>query len=246
MPKPAPADAWGKTLTDAQLAAWASSSGFPADQQAVAVAVALAESDGKYAEVGSPNPDGSRDYGAWQINDRAHADLFAKWPDWWTASNGQMAYAVWADRRARTGNGWEAWSTYNNNAYRLYTGRGRAAVAAGGGNTRGADGSAVAGPEFDPTLGVGPALAGVGQSVLDVGNAVRGVSQGVFKAGVWMADAGNWARVAQVAVGGALIYAAVQMLIIPQTQKIAKTVAGVTPAGAAKTVAAKAATGGGR
>jgi hypothetical protein len=75
---------------------------------ATAVAIALAESGGKTDAVSSTG-----DYGLFQINRAAHADLFAShnWKD--PASNVDMARIVYQN----AGNSFTPWVTYNNGAY---------------------------------------------------------------------------------------------------------------------------------
>jgi hypothetical protein len=80
-----------------------------------AIAVALAESHGN-TEAISP----THDYGLWQINKAAHADLFANhnWKD--ARDNTEMARIVWTD----AGRSFSPWTTYKSGAYKAYTGHG--------------------------------------------------------------------------------------------------------------------------
>lgn len=107
-------------LTDAQLAAYARQAGFPANQIATAVAVALAESGGR-TDATNHNTDGSTDFGLWQIN-TVHGSLLqtGSWSN--PADNARMAYSVWK------GSGWGAWTTHNTGAYLAFLPRGNKAA----------------------------------------------------------------------------------------------------------------------
>lgn len=78
-----------------------------------AVAIALAESGGVTDRVSSTG-----DYGLFQINKAAHADVFTnhKWDN--AASNVDMARIVWE----RAGKSFTPWVTYNSGAYQDYKG----------------------------------------------------------------------------------------------------------------------------
>ena len=88
---------------------------WPPEEQATAVAVALAESGGRLDAAKVDDVEAS--YGPWQVNTRA-------WPQfdpqrlvtdpWYSA---QAAYQVWAIQ------GWRAWTTYTNGSYRRFLGQ---------------------------------------------------------------------------------------------------------------------------
>lgn len=77
------------------------------------VAIALVESNGVTDAVGGPNTNGSKDYGLWQINDKAHPDLLRqfKWED--PTDNYHMANSLYHGR----GEKFTDWSTYNSGLY---------------------------------------------------------------------------------------------------------------------------------
>lgn len=84
----------------------------------IAVAIASAESNMNPSAIGGPNSDGSRDYGLWQINDKAHPDILTSavmssksWAD--PQTNAKMAYQVYHN----AGDSFTPWSTYNNGTY---------------------------------------------------------------------------------------------------------------------------------
>lgn len=216
-PAAAPADAAGKKLTDQQIATWAKQGGFTGDDVAIAVAVALAESGGRYAAVSAPNVNGSRDYGLWQINS-VHADLFARYPQWWSVQNASMAKAVHAQQGwGVPGSPGRGWTTYSTGAYLLFLPRGKAAA-----------GSA-------PDAGV--IEAGTENSrtteVTDFANVFRAGFQPLVAAGAWIGNADNWLRVAQVVLGAALVVGGITIVARPVTSALAGPVASVVSKGKA-------------
>lgn len=90
----------------------------------IALAIALAESSGKPGRISGVNANGSRDWGLWQINDKAHADLLngPNWAD--PVQNLRMAFTVWQ----QAGGKWTPWTTYNTGAYRMYMNRASTAI----------------------------------------------------------------------------------------------------------------------
>ena len=76
-------------------------------------AIALAESGGNAAAVGGPNRNGTRDYGAWQINE-IHKTILATgdWRD--LNANALMAKRVFDMQ------GYTAWTVYKTGAYRSH------------------------------------------------------------------------------------------------------------------------------
>lgn len=132
------------TLTDAQIAGYAKGAGFPDNQIATAVAVALAESRGR-TDATNRNSNGSIDRGVWQINS-IHGDMPGD--PFNPADNAKMAFTIWK----QAGNSWRPWSTYKSGIYRSFLTRGNSAAgspAIGGG---GGGGTADLGASF-PSLG---------------------------------------------------------------------------------------------
>lgn len=204
MAPPAPADIRGQKLTDQQIAGWAKNAGFPREELATAVAVALAESDGRIDAVG----DGGNSYGVWQIHEPSNPHVFqneSSANQWWTATNAKMAFQVWTEWRARGKYGWSAWSTFNNGAYLLYMPRARVAAAFW--------------PDTPGTVGEGETptheVFKPPDAMVEIGNAIKGIAQGVSKVGSWLGDSGNIIRAAQVAVGGAMIVGALAIVVKP-------------------------------
>jgi hypothetical protein len=100
-------------------AARAAAAYFPADQVAMATAVAGAESSWNTTAV---NRAAGGNYGLWQINS-VHKKLLddRKWSD--PQDNAWMAYQVWDAADGDSGNGrgsWKPWSVYNSGSYKAY------------------------------------------------------------------------------------------------------------------------------
>ena len=100
-------------------AAKAAAQYFPADQVAMATAVAGAESTWNPTAV---NKAARGNYGLWQINSVHDRLLDAKtWRD--PVDNAWMAYQVWDAADGNKGNGrgsWKPWSVYNSGSYKSY------------------------------------------------------------------------------------------------------------------------------
>lgn len=83
--------------------------GVPAHRVPVMTAICMGESGRRTDAIGPTN-----DWGLWQINRRVWGPLFKKW-DWWKPiDNGRMMKHI-LDRQ-----GLQAWTIYNNGAYRKY------------------------------------------------------------------------------------------------------------------------------
>lgn len=208
--RPAPPETKGVRLTDVQIASWARTSGFASLNDIItAVAIALAEAGGEIAATHT-NLNGTVDYGVWQINS-IHTNLFDQYPEWWTISNGAMAYAVFQ------GSGWKAWTTYTSGAYQLYMGRARAAAtnaSAPAGTDLSAD-STVAGQDSTRTETIIPGFDSVAQSFSSFATSIAAVS-------AWISDVHNWERIGLVVVGGALIVGALIVVAGDKTLDVAK------------------------
>lgn len=111
-------------LTDSQIAAELRAGGFPADQIATGVAIALAESGGRTDALNTANRNGSWDAGLMQINSIHGYSQQALFD---VKTNVAAALKIY---RA-AGNSWRPWSTYNSGSYLRFKARG--AIAAGGG-----------------------------------------------------------------------------------------------------------------
>lgn len=100
-------------FTVGQARAAAERAGFTPAESAVMAAIAMAESGGNSEAVGPVNRNGTRDYGAWQINS-VHASALAS-GDWRKLDdNARMARQVW------TSQGFKAWTVFNTGAYRQH------------------------------------------------------------------------------------------------------------------------------
>lgn len=219
MALPVPDAYKGQTLPDGEIARWAKGAGIPSDQIATAVAIALAESGGRIDARGGPNFDGTYDYGLWQINEGAHPEKFRHWSSWWSSENSEMMAAVYRE----AGNKWTPWTVYKTGAYLLYMQRGRIAAAF---------------PGSDPITGGEDSynrVVDLPDAMVEVGNAVKSIAEGVFKAGAWMAKPDNWMRVAQVALGGGLVIAALAIVVAPVAKQVAGPALSAATKGAVKT-----------
>lgn len=99
-------------ISDRAIALVADGAGFDDKNLATAIAVALAESGGNRDAISPTN-----DYGLWQINKKAHPQLFTKYQWNKEVDNAKMAKQVW------DGAGWSAWSAYKNGSYLRYKSR---------------------------------------------------------------------------------------------------------------------------
>ena len=138
-------DLQGRRGPDLAVAA-AAGAGFTGPDLVIAVAIAGAES--------SYNPRVRNSIGAsglWQILERAHPDLFARY-DWRDpAQNAQMAQAVWqAAKRS-----WTPWTTFTSGAYRGHLLEAQAAVSAFGGAANESSSSSVTMVRVTPTIAAG-------------------------------------------------------------------------------------------
>lgn len=216
-------------LSPAQIAGYARAAGLTdRDNLAVAVAVAQAESSGNTLAHNSKGLDDS--YGLWQINMRGSMGPDRRAKLGIAADVALLDPAVNARAMMLVSNGgkaWHKWTTFTAGKYLLYLGPARAAaVAALGGE---------AAPVTD-TGGGGLVAAPAGLTDLltapvDVAVSAARATEMLAKAGVWMADRHNWARLVYVGYGGVLLVAA---LLIAGRKPIGKTLsvaAGVAPAG---------------
>lgn len=200
-------------LTAAQVAQWAASGGFGgvlteaagaasgSDPIVVATAVGLAESSGN-PDTTHHNADGSIDYGVWQINDRAHEALFTQYPQWWSVTNANMAFAVWS----AAGNSFSPWSSFKSGAYLVHMPAAQAARSQAG----------------NPT---GQGTVVTNNPLVNATNGLLGIAQKVFAAGSWLSSRQNWGRVALVGLGGAALVGA---LVIIARSPIEGAVGGIS------------------
>src|SRR5215471_7811226 len=147
-------------LSDAQIRKYASNAGFSGRDLDIAVAVALAESDGNPNSHNTKPPDNS--YGLWQINmlgglgpdRRAKFNLTSNNQLFDPATNARVAYGIWR------GSGWNAWTTYTSEKYKkFYHGSDPSIIGNNVVTSTGTDASA------SPVLGVGDAINAFGQTL---------------------------------------------------------------------------------
>lgn len=120
----------GQPVSDVDTYRLAVRAGFSPEQAVTATAVSIAENGSRLPEaVSPPNKNGTVDLGLWQINS-------IHWPSFGGGdrlthafNNASAAYQIWKDRQAATGNGWTAWSTFNQGQYKAFLGRAQLAQA---------------------------------------------------------------------------------------------------------------------
>lgn len=107
------------TLTDSQIAGYLRAAGFPADQIATGVAIALAESGGRTDALNTANRNGSWDAGLMQVNSiHGYSQSYLFDP------KNNVAASIKIYRAA--GNRWTPWSTFNSGSFRRFLPRGNA------------------------------------------------------------------------------------------------------------------------
>lgn len=179
-----------------EIARHAQAAGFRGMNLQVAVAIALAESNGGDTTAHRvTSREDSR--GLWQINVRAHPELASNLFD--PATNARAAFAVHRKQ------GFDAWSVWKpqglNPAYLARMPQAGAAIQSL--------------PLSAPTgqIGEGVATKIPGVTALDeVGNAVKFLTVGR-----------NWGRIAEITLGGILLIIALNILAKPVTEPIART-----------------------
>lgn len=196
-------------VDDKTVAMAAIKAGFQVADLPTAVAVSFSENTSRNPQkISAPNADRSRDYGLWQINSAAHADLFNAHPNWWDPQeNAAMALAVFQ------GAGWNAWTEHSNGRYKTHQGEADAALKAaasdiGTGAISGATG----------------AVSGAFDAMGAIANAVAAIAQSIFKAGAWIANPHNWVRASLVGLGGALVVGALVIVAKPAVTTPAQVV----------------------
>lgn len=194
-------------LTAGQIAGYAYAAGFRGTALRNAVAVALAESGGNPAAVGTNSDQWrSRDRGLWQINSHWHPEVSD------AAAFNPATAAVAAYRISSHGTSWSAWSTWKNGAAQTQMGVATIGVT----QAQNADFKLpgpipdipLPGPDFGPFVGPETLLKGL-KTEIDIWKAGIGMA---VKAGVWLSDSHNWLRVAMVAGGSVGVLLALEMI----------------------------------
>lgn len=201
------------TYTPAQIAAVVAHAGgsTSAKQQAVAVAIALAESGGKTDARNSFGNSHGIDRGLWQINSFYHPEVSDA-----VADNPESA-AREVFRISKGFRDWHEWSTYKSGAYLGQMGVATRFVGA----TQGDASRAAA----NPVVKIGDGIAGA------AGGALSGIDAlgGFFAA---LGERGTWVRILQVVGGAGLIVGGALLL----GHNIIGGVAQATPLGRAADV----------
>lgn len=234
------------TISSAQVRMYAQSAGFSGSLLDTMTAIAMAESSNRTDVV---NPIGC--VGLWQINQPVQVKDH---PTWTVAYLQNPLNNAMAAKTIYTSQGLSAWETYTNGAYKKYltsssSGSSNAADASYT-NYVTPSGQTVdltqtppgytdaswkdllrvlppyelyklfQGSPLPGTSGIDP-LSALGS----VGSAVGSIADSVSRAGDWLSNGQNWIRIAQVAVGAALVVAALNILARPITEPAAKVAA---------------------
>lgn len=192
-----------------------------------AIAVCLAESGGNDQAIGAKNSNGSTDYGLWQINDKAHADLFKKYTWNNPGDNTEMARQVWSN----AGNSFHPWSTFTSGAYKKYLGHGAQAYATLQNAPKNL-GNDAASKLLDPSTyaqGAGDTVKQAGKDASSVSGIVGGALSDVMK----------WIGKGFVVIGASLL--ALVLFALGVWLLISETKTGKAVSDAAKDTATKAA-----
>lgn len=224
-------------LSREQIAMYARSAGLSGGAVDIAVAVALAESGGRTDAHNPIPPDDS--YGLWQIN-----MLGSLGPDrrrkLGISSNRQL-FDPAVNARAMAmissgGSNWKPWSTYTNGAYRRHM-------------TGGSGGSGTATPagEWYDFLVPEPETWPGADTLGDIAGGIGSMAELAVGAGAWLSTAHNWVRIAQVVIGGGLVYVGLAITVrgaLKPVQADVQRAVSVLPVGKAaggakKTAAAK-------
>jgi hypothetical protein len=179
----------------------AKSAGFTGKGLTIAIAVGWAESKGDPHATGRLG-----EKGLWQIYPRAH-------PDWDRGGNlydpnynARAAFAI-----SNGGTNWLPWTTYKLGIYLLYMPQAEAAA-----------------QKIEQVGGIGGAAASVTGSIPDTSGLGQSLSslaalpEAFNRIGVWISNPANWTRVAEVAIGGALLLLALSAISKPVTEPIIK------------------------
>lgn len=203
-------------LTLGQIKTAAANAGFKEPNLSIAVAVAWAESGGDTLATNHNNDSHhSTDYGLWQINSYWNADVL-KMGDWRDPLvNAQMAYREWQQH------GWGDWVTFKNGSFASHLGNAQHAKQEPVPLLETPPGAHVITPDsgFSVPNPLQPAQDAFGAAKAGVG--------AVLDAGKWLANQQNWVRIAEVALGGALVVAGLSLLARPAVN----TVTSVVPVG---------------
>jgi hypothetical protein len=204
-----------------QIAGYAIGAGFPPDQIATAVAVALAESGGETTAT-NRNSNGSTDYGLWQIN-TVHGALLNQGDKFNGADNAKMALTVYA----RAGNKWTPWSVYKSGTYRAQMGTGTLAAAK---PIAPDNGPATAPDPNATTAGINATPAASPFDILGpIGAALGSLTSVVNK----LTSGGLWLRIGSFMVGSLLIglsllrLSGAEKVVVPAVKTAAKAAAAV-------------------
>jgi hypothetical protein len=193
-------------ISAVEIARHAQAAGFRGADLQTSVAVALAESGGNTDAHAVTSREDSR--GLWQINVRAHSE-FASANLYDPATNARAARAVLRKQ------GWRAWSAFTNGSFLLRMPQAGAAVQSL--------------PLALETGQIGEGVAREATPIDEIEGALAGAKVGAetfTRINAWITTPANWARVAYVIIGGALVIGGVLILAVPMITGAAKSPAG--------------------
>lgn len=230
------------TLSQAQIAMYAQSAGLPADKARTAAAIAMAESSGRTEAYNGRGLD--RSYGLWQINmiepmgaaRRKRLGISSNTALYDPATNARAMAMI-----SSGGRSFSAWTTYTSGKHKKFL-------------TASTSGTAQTGlldpPWWVPLIPGIPGVPGepsspdLGLPGLDDVPGLSGLSA-LAELGIgmakWMADPHNWLRVAQVIVGGGLVYVGIAMALGKGARPAVAQLVQATPISKIKTAGVRAA-----
>jgi hypothetical protein len=201
------------TVSVEQIAKFAADAGFKGVNLQVAVAVSCAEDPSH--ELTAHNTKGEDSRGLWQINVARNANPDLAGMNLFDGATNARAAKIVHDRQ-----GWTAWSVFKNQSYLLYMPRAGLAISREPSISL-AESDVVAGAVS--TSSVGQAVG----TVAEAGGAIQQVGDLAARAGTFLANPRSWIRIVYVAVGAALVVAALMIVARPVVEPAAKAVADI-------------------
>lgn len=196
---------------NAALQMYAAAGGFSFSQMPIMAAIAQAESSGDPSRVNSIGATG-----LWQINQPVWVKQH---PTWTQAALKNPVFNARAAKTVFDVQGYSAWETYTNGAYKQYLQSGNLAA--------GQQGTALGSPDI-----FAPSASGI--SALEAGKAtnefITGTSNGLSvndalsKGYTWISDRNNTFRIIWVVLGGVVLLVSLNKLTRPITQPVVQTV----------------------
>lgn len=195
-------------LTMVEIARIAAGAGFSGADLPIAAAVTQPESGGNSEKRNLNSREDSR--GLWQINTFAHPE-FNNSNLYDPAVNASAAYAVFKKQ------GWNAWTGYTSGAYLMYLPAAKSAASQVQTTTTNTATTTESYAEIQNISTIG-----------DIAGTLKTLTALALKTGAWIADPGNWIRVGQTMVGGALIAIGLGVVAMPAIKKVQAPLKNIT------------------